>query len=796
MARCRTWRRVLFITAALATAACGDNGGGSGGGSGGTSTTGGSDATGSTGGSETAGTTGGTTTTGGPFDAEAAVAGCVTAVSATCDLAVSCIAALGGVPIPQALQDKLNQCDTLLSAAGDAIQTGCTAVVDAAGEAAGGAIGLLGTLPAEELAACVEDLAATCSLPTVTGLLGDITGLLEDPANLSPAVLSELLGALLTRCGCGQCAEGTICESGVCVQDAGSKAVETCVAVIGATCGVAAGCADQLTLVPPPVKDQIAQCPTLLETAGPALELACKSAIENGGPSVAVVVELLQFVPTDKVLECVTALGAECSLSTLKDLALEITGLLKDLASGEGGGLGDVLNLLLGQCDVCVPACAGKQCGDDGCGGQCGACPDGQGCSDGQCGSCTASCDGKQCGDDGCGGDCGSCPQDTGCVDGQCVGCTPSCEGKQCGPDGCTGVCGACEQGLDCNAAGQCVGCAVLCDGKECGPDGCGGSCGTCTGGETCDLLGQCGGGCTADCGGKDCGPDGCGGICGTCAGGALCSGAGACVPPEELTCAGQCTVYDEEAACQCDEACFSAGDCCPSICGECAASFTDQCGGSGCVNDDGCEDGESCVGGVCVAVPPECENDGNCAPGKTCVQGACVDSTCTPVCAGLACGDDGCGGTCGDCPSSTLCVGGTQCLASLPVSGGDPDHFKSFVHIAVGCWKPVLPGLCGAVDASALTTAIAKFQTKDWYCESGEDMAQELNETQLGYAKDIFGCGAFDSADITWKVDAISPGSVGEVCLSYSSGVDPSDPLNVNLKELVVGPCAEADEP
>jgi hypothetical protein len=36
----------------------------------------------------------------------------------------------------------------------------------------------------------------------------------------------------------------------------------------------------------------------------------------------------------------------------------------------------------------CVPACAGAECGDDGCGGSCGACPGGQTCdaSSGACG--------------------------------------------------------------------------------------------------------------------------------------------------------------------------------------------------------------------------------------------------------------------------------------------------------------------------------------------------------------------------------------------------------------------------
>jgi MYXO-CTERM domain-containing protein len=49
---------------------------------------------------------------------------------------------------------------------------------------------------------------------------------------------------------------------------------------------------------------------------------------------------------------------------------------------------------------------------------------------------------------------------------------------------------------------------------------------------------------------------------------------------------------------------------------------------------DDGC-------GGSC----------GTCATGKTCTAGQCVvPSSCAPSCAGKTCGDDGCGGSCGAC--------------------------------------------------------------------------------------------------------------------------------------------------
>ena len=102
------------------------------------------------------------------------------------------------------------------------------------------------------------------------------------------------------------------------------------------------------------------------------------------------------------------------------------------------------------QC-VCQPACAGKQCGPDGCGGDCGTCTGGDVCDgSGQCvGSCTPDCTGKQCGNDGCSGSCGTCTGQDACVNNQCV-CQPDCAGKQCGDDGCSGSCGTCNDSDPC----------------------------------------------------------------------------------------------------------------------------------------------------------------------------------------------------------------------------------------------------------------------------------------------------------------------------------------------------------
>ena len=172
-------------------------------------------------------------------------------------------------------------------------------------------------------------------------------------------------------------------------------------------------------------------------------------------------------------------------------------------------------------CGGCGPSCdpdcssadgASKQCGDDGCGGSCGACTEPQEvCEFGQC-VCVPSCQTASgalavCGRDGCGGSCGECPTGLSCDEGACI-CAPDCvdvsgDNIACGDDGCGGSCGACLN--DCSGevdAGLCTegicapACCPLCVNEVgaalvCGDDGCGGVCGACAARETC-LAGAC----------------------------------------------------------------------------------------------------------------------------------------------------------------------------------------------------------------------------------------------------------------------------------------------------------------
>lgn len=74
----------------------------------------------------------------------------------------------------------------------------------------------------------------------------------------------------------------------------------------------------------------------------------------------------------------------------------------------------------------CTRSCVNKQCGDDGCGGECGYCYPDEICNEKfvceVTDICTPDCTDKKCGDNGCGGDCGVCAGSEVCIGGDCAG--------------------------------------------------------------------------------------------------------------------------------------------------------------------------------------------------------------------------------------------------------------------------------------------------------------------------------------------------------------------------------------
>lgn len=109
--------------------------------------------------------------------------------------------------------------------------------------------------------------------------------------------------------------------------------------------------------------------------------------------------------------------------------------------------------------------------------------------------TCPFACDcaGRECGANPCGGDCGNCIPPESCDEAGRCSCTLDCTDAECGDDGCSGSCGSCRTGWTCVEA-QCapedLGCG--CGTRACGQGGCGELCGLCPGDETCNF-GACG---------------------------------------------------------------------------------------------------------------------------------------------------------------------------------------------------------------------------------------------------------------------------------------------------------------
>lgn len=109
---------------------------------------------------------------------------------------------------------------------------------------------------------------------------------------------------------------------------------------------------------------------------------------------------------------------------------------------------------------------------------------------------------------------------------------------------------------------------------------------------------------------------------------------------------------------------------------------------GSPCDDGNKCTTGDSCVNGKCVGVALDCAkgltqcktgkcdpgsglcvigdkastcDDGDpCTQGDFCVAGGCIgykkEGCCTVNCTAKKCGDDGCGGSCGECGNGEVC--------------------------------------------------------------------------------------------------------------------------------------------
>lgn len=84
-------------------------------------------------------------------------------------------------------------------------------------------------------------------------------------------------------------------------------------------------------------------------------------------------------------------------------------------------------------------------------------------------------------------------------------------------------------------------------------------------------------------------------------------------------------------------------------------------CGDDGCGSSCGeCVEPRLCDGQACACPEGRADCAGTCcAPGQCCAAGLCISPYCDP---GWQCGGDGCGGSCGGCAAHLTCLG-NRCL-------------------------------------------------------------------------------------------------------------------------------------
>ena len=290
-----------------------------------------------------------------------------------------------------------------------------------------------------------------------------------------------------------------------------------------------------------------------------------------------------------------------------------------------------------------------------------------------------------------------------------------------------------CDDNDACNGVEQCFpiqGCVdgtpPICDDQD-----------PCNGLETCDPAAGCQPGTITVCEGKECGDDGCGGSCGECADGQVCNTnfvceqvGDDCVNPEQITVVPY--IVNGSTVTAANDY-FIGGSDCPGV-------TTPAGGGS---PDRVYSFMPTATGDFDIILNPDfdsvlyvisdCESiSGNCfgadnqpgtgqetvtlqmIEGQTyyfVVDGSSdispesgsyvltLQDACTPQCQGKDCGDDGCGGTCGDCPAGTVCNPDQVCeammclfvLDCLDTCEGDPDCTENCQNAgSEGTWNRV----------------------------------------------------------------------------------------------------------
>ena len=364
----------------------------------------------------------------------------------------------------------------------------------------------------------------------------------------------------------------------------------------------------------------------------------------------------------------------------------------------------------------CQPSCTGVECGDDGCGGSCGSCPEAAPfCSGGLCAtSCVPQCSGRECGDDGCGGSCGLCGADLSCSgDGICV--------SLCGD----GLCASSESCATCASdCGDCPGgeCTDTCEslGYSCG-EICGQSCGSCAAGQTC-TEGSCEGSSATACWETGCPP------------GMSCQDDGTCAEAGcmETGCPAGQSCDPESGSCEALSApggvcapCSSDSECAPGW--SCTALSSGKACLEGCASNDACDTGWSCVGTPALCTPDlsfscagcvaeGCPNGGACDP----ASGECASpsATCASCNENWECGP---GAACVSLSSGWGKICAPRCDPNAPVPCADEVacvmDWSVEINVCMSCEATLT---CGGSKPIAFQGECVEC-TDDSHCSAGE---------------------------------------------------------------------------
>ena len=295
-------------------------------------------------------------------------------------------------------------------------------------------------------------------------------------------------------------------------------------------------------------------------------------------------------------------------------------------------------------------------------------------CVDGVC-ECIASCAGKECGDDGCGESCGSCPPGKKCENGKCKTGGAECVAGQTEELLC-GLCG--KQVRTCTSEG------LWGDWSTCAGEG------SCTPGDTtqqgCGNCGQQTRVCTADCQWPPW---------------AECQSQGPCSPgqTENVAC-GLCGTQSRYCTADCQwgqwsmcsgEGVCSAGETQTQPCGSCGQQVrtcSNSCqwsGWQGCVNQGACDPGAVQQCGGCGTQTcgnncqwGQCNTQGECVPGALSTDGcpACRARTCTNNCTWAP-----------NCNQCSGCQTFTQCGMGCP-TGYHATGYGCSLNCGGSCWS------------------------------------------------------------------------------------------------------------